>query len=267
MPEGDTIHRAAATLRPVLVGAPVRRFELPRHPRGAGRQLVAADLMVVGVDVLGKHLLIRFSDGRVLHTHMQMTGSWHLYRPGERWRKAPGAARAVIETDDAVAVCFSAPIVELLDEADLRRHPMLSSRGPDLIDDRTDLADVVERFRARAASDTEIGVALLDQRIASGIGNVYKSEVCHACSVDPFTPAVRLDPDTVRTLYATAVRQLRANLTTARRTTVPEVAPGSGTLAVYGRAGQPCRRCGAEIRTRRQGEQARSTFWCPGCQH
>lgn len=265
MPEGDTIHRATATLRPVLVGAPVRRFELPRHPRGAARQLVAADLMIVGVDVLGKHLLMRFSDGRVLHTHMQMTGSWHLYRPGERWRKSPGAARAVIETDEAVAVCFSAPIVELLDEADLRRHPMLSSRGPDLLDERTDLADVQERFRARADAETEIGVALLDQRIASGIGNVYKSEVCHARHVDPFTSAVRLDDATVRELYDTAVRMLLANLTTNRRTTVGDV-PGSGALAVYGRAGQPCLRCRTEIRTRRQGEQARSTYWCPGCQ-
>jgi endonuclease VIII len=266
VPEGDTIHRVAASLRPVLVGAAVRRFELPRHPRGSSRPAAAADLAVVAVDVLGKHLLIRFSDGRVLHTHLQMTGSWHLYRPGERWRKPAAAARAVIETDHAVAVCFSAPIVELLDEAGVRRHPMLSSRGPDLVDEGTDLDDVLARFRARAGSDTEVGVALLDQRIAGGIGNVYKSEVCHACGVDPFTPAVRLDTDTVHTLYATATRLLRANLATARRTTVGETAAGTGALAVYGRAGQACRRCGAEIRTRRQGEQARSTYWCPRCQ-
>jgi endonuclease-8 len=266
VPEGDTIHRVAAALRPVLVGAPVRRLELPRHPRSAARQLVGADLMVVGVEVLGKHLLIRFSDGRVLHTHMQMTGSWHLYRPGERWRKAPGQARAVIETDDAVAVCFSAPVVELLDDADLRRHPVLSSRGPDLVDDRTELDDVLARFRARTRPDTEIAVALLDQRIASGIGNVYKSEVCHACAIDPFTPTVRLEPGAVRGLYVTAARMLRANLTTSRRTTVGDPVSSAGALAVYGRAGQPCRRCRAEILTRRQGEQARSTYWCPTCQ-
>jgi endonuclease-8 len=267
VPEGDTIHRAALALRPVLIGAPVRRFELPRHPRSAPHQLVGADLMVVNVEAYGKHLLIRFSDGRILHTHMQMSGSWHLYRPGERWHQPSSHARAVIETDDVVAVCFSAPVVELLDEAAVRHHPVLSTRGPDLIAPDTDIDDVLARFRTRATPDTEIAVALLDQRISGGIGNVYKSEVCHACGIDPFTLVARLDARDVRNLYATATRMLRDNVVTTRRTTVigPTVLPGA--LAVYGRAGQPCRRCRTEIRTRRQGEQARSTYWCPGCQH
>lgn len=276
MPEGDTIHRSADALRSVLVGRVVLRFDLPRHPSGI-RPSVGTT--VVDVSARGKHLLVSFSDGLVLHTHMRMSGSWHLYRPGETWRRSPTNARVVIATEDAVAVCFSAPVVEVLDEAGVARHRILSSRGPDLTAagaaDTATLESVVEtaveRLRSSSDTDTEIGVALLDQQIASGIGNVYKSEVCHACAVDPFTPVRRITDDTLRALYRTASTMLAFNLDTVARTTVDTAASprhGGGLVAVYGRAGRPCRRCSPPplIRSRRQGEEQRSTYWCPSCQ-
>jgi endonuclease-8 len=121
---------------------------------------------------------------------------------------------------------------------------------------------VEEALRRMDALDpaTPVGLALLDQRVASGVGNVYRSEVLWASRVDPFRPTGEVDLDTRRTLFVTAARMLRSNLGGSRRETVP------GGLAVYDRAGRPCRRCGETIRTRRLGEQARSVWWCPGCQ-
>lgn len=255
MPEGDTLHKAAARLRPALVGADLRRFEAARlvGPRPAPGHPIAA------VDAVGKHLMVRFGDGVVLQTHLRMSGSWHLYAPGERWRKPAHLARAVIETDAAVAVCFSAPVVRT-HLGERAASEAVGHLGPDLCEPDADIDVAVARMGRLEDPSTEVAVALLDQRIASGIGNVYKSEVLWACRVSPFTPVADLDDAQRRTLIETASRQLRANLTTTRRTTVP------GGLAVYGRARRPCRRCGTPIRVVRQGEQARSTYWCPRCQ-
>jgi endonuclease VIII len=255
MPEGDTIHRMAATLRTVLEGRELGRFEAPRvrgRPPAAGSRIEA-------VEARGKHLLIRFGDGAVLHSHMRMTGSWHTYRTGEPWRRHASHARVVIETPSTVAVCFDAPVVELLDARDLARHPQLRALGPDLC---LPVPDIDEALRRMDALDLAIpiGVALLDQRVASGVGNVYRSEVLWASRVDPFLPLADVEPARRGTLLVTAARMLRANLGGRRRETVP------GGLAVYDRAGRPCRRCGAAIRTRRLGEQARSVWWCPDCQ-
>ncbi len=256
MPEGDTIFRTAVVLRGVLAGKPVRRFEAPRLrfealPPGAA---------VRAVEARGKHLLISFDDGRVLHTHMQMSGSWHVYPAGGRWRRPAHQVRALIEVPGTIAVCFNAPVVELLREPELVRHPMLSALGPDLCSPDVDLDDVLGRL-ARLPADAEIGVALLNQRVASGIGNVYKSEALFDQRVDPFTPLGELDADTLRSLYATASHLLRRNLGGGPRTTSP------GGLGVYGKAGRPCPRCGSTIASRRQGEAARTTYWCPTCQH
>ena len=191
-----------------------------------------------------------------------MTGSWHLYRAGERWRRPHHRMRAAITTaDGVVAVCFDAPTVELVRRAvgGAIRHPRLDALGPDLCRADADLATAVARL-GTIGGDREIGVALLDQRIACGVGNVYKSEVLFACGIDPFTPVTDLGDDERRQLVATAHRLLLANLDRARRTTVP------GGLAVYGRTGRPCRRCRTPIRVRRQGEQPRATYWCPTCQ-
>ncbi|MEO8293247.1 MAG: DNA-formamidopyrimidine glycosylase family protein [Actinomycetota bacterium] len=255
MPEGDTIHRTAATLRTVLEHQPLERFEAPR----VGGRPPAAGSRIDAVEARGKHLLIRFDDGAVLHTHMRMTGSWHTYRPGEPWQRHASRARVVIQTPSSVAVCFDAPVIELLDERGLARHPQLRALGPDLCAAEPDVDEALRRLDALDPA-TPIGVALLDQRVASGVGNVYRCEVLWACGADPFRPVARVEADLRRRLLGTAARMLRANLEGRRRRTVPE------GLAVYDRAGRPCRRCGTTILTRRLGEQARSVWWCPACQ-
>jgi len=275
MPEGDTIFRAARSLDRILTGRRLVRFELPtgRGPQpGDGPQPGEA---VTSVRAEGKHLLIAFEGGVTLHTHLGMHGGWHAYRPGEPWKKSRRSARAVIEVADpgrpdvavAVAVCFAAPVVELL--SDVAAHPRLAALGPDLCRPDADLGDAVARI-GRLAPDSEIGTALLDQRIACGVGNVYKSETLFACGVNPFTPVRSLPEPVRRRLVETAARLLRANLEGGPRTTVPgpgEGRPGRrGGLAVYGRAGRPCRRCGTAVRRRRQGESGRLTYWCPSCQ-
>jgi endonuclease-8 len=263
MPEGDTIHRAADRLRPVLAGARVVSFRAPRLGGGGP----APGTEVEDVEARGKHLLVHFGGGLSLRTHMRMTGSWHLYRTGERWQKPAHLARVVLEVDSGwTAVCFTAPVVELYRRP--RRHDdepaALAHLGPDLCRADADLDEAVRRLASRP--EAEIGDALLDQRIAAGIGNVYKSETLFACRVDPWVRVGALDDDTRQDLVATAARLLRANLGGGPRITTTAGTTGGDRLAVYRRRGRPCPRCGTAIQMRRQGEAARSTYWCPGCQ-
>jgi endonuclease VIII len=262
MPEGDTIHRAAASLRRALVGRPLARVELPRHRP----PLPGIGATVDRIEARGKHLLIWTSDGLVVHTHQRMTGSWHLYRPGERWRKSSRAARVVLGVPGWTAVCFASPIVEVLDAAAVARHPVLRRLGPDLCEPTPDLAEVVRRVDRLAARDPgrPIGVVLLDQGLASGIGNVYRCEALFLHGVHPATPVADVEPATRAALFDDAGALLRANLETSARTTVP--GSSAGTLWVYGRAGEPCRRCGTPVVRARLGEQARVVDWCPTCQ-
>ena len=255
MPEGDTIFRTADTLRRVLEGHEVTRFEAPRLARH--RPLVGA--VVTAVEARGKHLFVRFDNGLSLHTHMRMTGSWHVYRPDERWRKPPWYARVVIGVHDAVAVCFSAPVVELLDARAEAEHAGLASLGPDLCRADVDLDEAAARF-GLLDPETEIGVALLDQRVAAGIGNIYKSETLFVCGIDPFTAVRVIDEPTRRRIFAAASRLLRENSVGS------PVRTFDGPRAVYGRARRPCRRCGTPVRSRAQGEDNRTTYWCPTCQ-
>jgi len=261
VPEGDTIFRAAAELRAALVGKRVTALEIRRDPRG--RRAPEAGTEITAVDASGKHLLVHFGDGQVLHTHMQMTGAWHVYAPGARWRRPGHTARVVLRVDDGTtAVCFAAPIVELRREGERDRSTravrMLERLGPDLCLDTVDFDEVLARL-AILPPGTEVGAALLDQRVAAGIGNVYKSESCWAERVSPFSPIGDLDDATRRRLFETAHAQLIGNRTTARRATY-----GSG-LAVYGKARRPCPRCRTAIAARRD-DAGRTTYWCPGCQ-
>ncbi|MCU0270646.1 MAG: hypothetical protein MUF83_18655 [Acidimicrobiales bacterium] len=254
MPEGDTIHRTAARLRPALVGRPLVRLDLPRvaGPRpGPG-------VAVTAVEAVGKHLLVRFDDGRVLRTHLRMSGSWHLYRAGERWQRAPHRARVVLDVGDWVAVCFDAPVVELT-----RDDAGTAHLGPDLCRSDADLDEALARCERLVEPGTWIADVLLDQRVAAGIGNVYKSEVLFLHRLDPTTPIEAVEAATRRALLATAATLLRANLGGSARTTAPGP-PGS--LWVYGRARRPCRRCGTPIRMGRGGATNRSTYWCGACQ-
>jgi endonuclease-8 len=274
----------ADRLRPVLVGRRVVRFEAARlagGPRPRPGELVAE------VVARGKHLLVRFERGVVLQTHLRMTGSWHIYRSGERWGRAAHLARAVIEVEDGwLAVCFAAPVVRTFFEspppeastaasaapptgASAAPSTMTFSRlspvghlGPDLCDEEPDVAEVIRRAGGVDPA-TVVCDLLLDQRVAAGIGNVYKSEVLWACRLHPLAPAGALGADLVGQLYRTAHRFLRANLGDGPRTTNGG-APGG--LAAYGRRGRPCLRCGSPIERRELGLLPRSTYWCPRCQ-
>jgi endonuclease VIII len=257
MPEGDTIHKLAARIRPVLEGATLVRFEAPRlvgtvRPRpGMGIESVGAH---------GKHLLVRFERDLVLEVHLGMVGSWQLARTGERLRKPPHLVRALVGVEGWDAVFFTAPTVRAFVDRGGAPTP-ISHLGPDLAVPDPDLGAALARMATIPEPGTSIAEVLLDQRVAAGIGNVFKSEVLWAEGVDPFAPIGSVPEDTRLALLTTGAAQLAANLRPGRRrTTVP------GGLAVYGRARRPCLRCGTPIRMRRHGEQARSTYWCPSCQ-
>ncbi len=263
MPEGDTLWRAARTLHAALAGQAVTGFasSLP-EVAAAGRGLRVAGRTLERVEARGKHLLMRFSGGVTLHTHLGMHGAWHLYRPGSRWRRSPARARAVVRTEAAVAVCFDPPVVEWLGPLAESAHPSLATLGPDLLAPDFDAEAAVAGLRARAGA--EIAVALLDQQALCGIGNVYKSEVLFLCGVSPFRRVVELDDAVLLKVVATGRGLMRRNLGPgARRTTAAGQRSGS---FVYGRAGRGCLRCGEAVRRTVQGEQARATFWCPRCQ-
>jgi endonuclease-8 len=272
MPEGDTIFRAARTLHRALAGRVVTGFDT----RLAQLARIDDDAPLTGrtvdsVAARGKHLLMAFSGDLILHTHMRMNGSWHLYRPGERWRRPQTSMRVVVATDVIVAVGFDITVAEFLTAHALRRHPVLRALGPDLLDAEVDVAAIAERIRARGPET--IGDVLLDQRVVAGIGNVIKAETLFLAGVSPFTPVDGLTDARVIRVVEVAKRLLTENVAEGpfasaaahgRRTT-RSLDPGA-PLWVYDRSGKPCRRCGAPIRADRTGADARVTYWCPACQ-
>jgi len=273
MPEGDTIFRAARTLHRALSGKPVVRFEsvLPGLTR-VDEDRPLAGRIVEQVRSVGKHLLMQFSGDLVLRTHMKMNGSWHIYRPGERWQQPRLAMRVLVATADFEAVGFSIPVAEFLTTRELERHRELRALGPDLLAGGFDAEAAFARARERP--EVEIADALLNQRVMAGVGNVYKSEVLYACRVNPFTLVAHITDADLTCLIDTARRVLLANVSTGlapmttytgyRRTTRRD--DPAERLAVYGRARMPCRRCGTPIAVKAQGPDARLTYWCPGCQ-
>jgi endonuclease VIII len=262
MPEGDTIFKAAATLRRALLGKVIISAESPT-PKRFGQWPISrlVGTTVEKVEPRGKHLLISFSNRLVLHTHLQMAGSWHIYRKGERWRRSRYLARVVLQTADFDAVCFSAPTVELLSEAEVQRHQPMQALGPDLL--AGDFDSGAARERLKALPTAEIGPALLEQRALAGIGNVYKSELLFLGGVDPFSRVADLSDEMLDHLIVQAQRLLRANVGTRQRVTTGVERLGA-ELWVYGRQGRPSRRCGTEIQMTRQA--GRSTYWCAECQ-
>lgn len=263
MPEGDTIFRAARSLGKWLEGRTITAARSQRLKVPADR-LVGRT--VESVEAQAKHLLIRFSGGDVLHTHMRMTGSWHLYSAGDRWRKPAWQARVVLEAGDRVAVCFNAPVVELLAQGEEERHPSLSGLGPDILDHPFDMEEVLRRVR-RQPPQRAVGDVLLDQRILSGIGNIYRCETLFLTRIHPETSAAALDDAALTALIEQAAALMRANLRPAPgydRRFGPAGGP-SGPL-VYGRTGRPCFRCRAAIRTAVTGDGPRDVWWCPTCQ-
>jgi endonuclease-8 len=258
VPEGDTLRRTADGLSPYLVGRQVSAARV--RPGGPQVQRVVG-ATIDAVEAQGKNLLIRFDNGLELRTHLRMNGSWHRYRPGERWRRPPSRARLVLEVPGAVAVCFDAPVVELFDARAAAIHPTLSRLGPDLLDEAwgpRDAEAARRRLRDPARAGLTISEALLDQRALAGIGNIWRNETLFAERVHPWTPLRDMDDTTLDRLVATARVKLRTSV--ASRV-------GTGPMWVYRRSGRPCRRCGTLIQSAPLAvEIPRTTYWCPSCQ-
>lgn len=273
MPEGDTIFRTARTLHLALAGREVVRFETAfAHLQRVHDQRSLVGQHVESVTSRGKHLLMAFSGGLVLRTHMRMSGSWHVYRPGERWQLPRSLMRVVIGTADFEAVAFGVHEAEWVPASKLERG-VVGRLGPDLLAATFDEAEALRRLRTRG--DSDIAAALLDQRLVAGIGNVYKSEVLFLSRVNPWTRVRDMDDERLLSVLRLARRLMRLNVQPAHglarvtRGGLRRDASGDGreeNLWVYRRQGLPCRACGAPIERAVQGVESRGTWWCPGCQ-
>ena len=208
------------------------------------------------VEANGKHLLIRFDSGHVLHTHLRMTGSWHVYSAGERWQRPASQARVTLTCGNRVAVCFNAPIVELLAPGAEANHPSLSGLGPDVLAEPLDLEEIRRRARRRPP-DTALGELLLDQRVVAGIGNIWRCEALFLEGRNPWAPVSSLTDDELDALMSTAARIMTESLRAVHRATAPLGLPAH-------RPPLPAMRHADQVRG--QGEQSRTAYWCPTCQ-
>jgi endonuclease-8 len=243
MPEGDSLHRAARKLQ-ALVGERVA-VETP-HPRAAAER-VAERLdgrRLLGVEAVGKNLLLRFEGGLVLRSHLRMSGRWQVRARGEAVRGTPWLVLAGRERE---AVLWNGPVLELTARGTRRL-------GPDILADPTDLAAMVGNLR-REHQARELGDALLDQRLVAGIGNLWKAESLWRSRVSPWLPLGDTTDDELERVLGEAARLMRASVEGRRE-----------ERAVYRKAGRPCPRCRESIRSRGQGDDNRTAYWCPGCQ-
>jgi len=257
MPEGDTIAHAAARMRPVLEGAvpdeirtPQPRHRMDRWPERLGGRVVTE------IRTHGKHLFIAFEGDYLLHSHLRMTGSWGVYPDGKRWRRAPRRAWLVLRRDGHEVVQFDGPVLELITEGRARFDQRLAALGPDVLAAEFDY----DGLRRRLGGDDQtrgIGDALLDQRNVAGIGNIWKAEGCWEAGVDPWRPVGVVTDDEVRAIITGMRPRMLASAINGRMDDEPRV---------FRRNGRPCPRCGTTILARGQGDDNRTTFWCPGCQ-
>ncbi len=259
MPEGDTIYRTAERLRSVLRSQTICEAQGQWHGvdmRGLKGRTVQS------TEARGKHLLIHLDNGHAIHSHLGMTGSWHVYRPQQPWRKPRNRMALALHVSNAVCVCFTPKTLEILSTHELRRHPYLSRLGPDLLTEPFDMQDALRRFGGRP--ELTIGEALMNQTLVCGIGNVYKSELLFLEQIDPFVAVGELSASSLRQLLNRAATLMRRNLQGFRRTT--RFGRDGQRLWVYDRRGESCLRCGVVIQMQRQGDLGRSTYWCPTCQ-
>jgi endonuclease-8 len=256
MPEGDAIRAAATRISAALVGKEIEAIETP-HPRHAMDRWPdrLAGRHVQAVDTHGKHLLMRFDGGLTMHSHLRMSGSWGVYPRGGRWHRGAHRAWLVIRTAEHVVVQFDGPVLELMTDGRSRFDQRLARLGPDVLAQDFDDA----RFLTRLREDDQtrgLGDALLDQRNVAGIGNIWKSEGCFAVAIDPWRRLADVsDAEALAVIEAIRPRM---------QASVEEGFPKK--LQVYKRTGRPCTRCGARIEERGQGDDNRTTYWCPGCQ-
>jgi endonuclease-8 len=275
MPEGDTIFRTARALGRALAGKPITGFRstYPLLTRFDDDTPLVGQL-VESVESRGKWLLIHFSGGGTLATHMLMNGSWHIYRPGERWQQPRVNLRIVIENSEYIAVGFRVPVARIHTALSLARDRKIPQPRLDVLSPEFDVEAAM--LRVLAHFNEEIADVLLHQEVLAGVGNEFKSEICFVTGVNPFCKVGALSREQVVALIAAAQRLVAANVLEdsgdemvtyggRKRRTTHESDP-SASVYVYGRKGEACRRCGELIRRRLQGPDARVTFWCSKCQ-
>jgi endonuclease VIII len=256
MPEGDSIHRAARRVGAALVGSEIRSIETPQprhgHDRWAER---LAGRGVRSVDARGKHLFLRFDGDLTLHSHLRMGGAWGVYPRGGRWHRAARRAWLVIRTDEHDVVQFDGPVLELMTEGRTRFDQRLAALGPDVLAPEFDEEGFLRWLRADDPT-RGLGEALLDQRIVSGLGTVWKSEGCFLAGVSPWRRIAQVEDHE-------ALRVIREARPLMQRSVEGDF---HRRRWVFERAGLPCRRCSTPIEFRGQGDDNRNTFWCPECQ-
>jgi endonuclease-8 len=235
---------------PDAIATPHPRFGRDRWPeRLAGRT-------VTGVDAHGKHLFLRFEGGLVIHSHLRMTGAW---RVRERGRPAPGTTWLALERGDREVLQLRGPVLELMTESRTRFDQRLAGLGPDILADEFDEAAFLRRLRGDDPT-RPIGAALLDQRTIAGIGNLWKVESCFAAGIDPWRPTGRVSDDEALAIVRACRPRMQQSARDGRQ---------DRWRQIYNAAGRPCPRCGppALVKSRGQGDDNRTTFWCPTCQH
>jgi endonuclease-8 len=268
VPEGQVSHKNAIRFGAALSGRPLVRVEAP-EPR-LGDQRIPEHLLgdaVTAAEAVGKHHLLRFASGRVLHSHLMMSGVWRLL-PASRTPR-PGGLFLALWTEGHVAALYRCPTVRLLEPGEPLPRAVRAT-GPDLLGAGVDPGRAAAERLARVEPTREVGEALMDQRIVSGIGNVYKCETCFLTGIDPWRPVGSLSDREAAALGAEAARLLQLGVDDRgpiRTWRPPDAPPWSRERTwVYGRRGRPCRRCGTPIRSRGQGDANRTTYWCPTCQ-
>jgi endonuclease-8 len=258
-----------------LIGKPVTVFRstYPLLTRWDDDEPITGQI-VEQVESRGKWLLIRFSKGGTLATHMLMNGSWHIYRPGERWQQPRMNMRIVLENSEYVTVGFRVPVAKMLRADDVERSLRIPPQAIDVLSDKFDADEVARRVAAHGTE--EIADVLLHQEVMAGVGNEFKSEICFVLGVNPFCKVKDLRAGEIEALIAASVRLVKANILEdspetmvayggMHRRTTGRIDPRE-RVWVYGRGGEECRKCGEVIQRRLQGPDARVTFWCPGCQ-
>jgi endonuclease VIII len=254
MAEGDSVLRIARRIEQTLAGEQVS-VRAPGQRRPAGLAIAELDgARLDRVESRGKHLLLHFEDRLVLHNHLGMRGSWQIVRDGERWRRPAREAWIAISGSGSEAVNFGGSTMRIATEAQLWRDPRLARLGPDILAEDFEPADAVARLRG-TNPEIALGEALLGQRLVAGIGNIFKSEGCFEARIDP-----------TRKLESLTDEELTVVLSATRDLMLEAVATDRQPHRVYREAGRPCPRCGTAIRSRAQGDSARTTYWCPECQ-
>ncbi len=261
MPEGDTIHKVAAFLAPRMVDATVQSLTLGRIDASA-----ASGRKIIDVVANGKHLYIALDNHWLLRSHLGMHGSWHTYPRADGWEKPVHRASLVLQAAETYFVCFNAKEVELVREPTVRARILGARIGPDLATRTVRIAELPKRARDIAPADTLLMDVLLDQRIAAGIGNVYKCELLFLGGWAPTTTLATLSDVELIAIYERAADLLGRNLHGGKRVT-RFANDGRGRLWVYGRANKRCLSCGdTRVRYQRLGRHHRATYWCSVCQ-